>query len=123
MKSPYADAYAKLYFQILDQMEELERLKKLLADEAAADPSMEPVSLEGDEFRVDYTKRSAENKLKIEPKEFINSTGLYEAITVSAAKAKAKLSEDDFAKYFALVPGSRRLQRVVVLQKTDQKAA
>jgi coenzyme F420-reducing hydrogenase delta subunit len=66
------------------------------------------VSLESDNYILEFSAPSKMNILNDSLETFIKSTGLYECCTVSISEAKKKLKKD-FDKHFHIVLGSRKL--------------
>lgn len=117
-----ADLYGDLWQEIADKVAMLEDLKKQLAGIAKEDVTQAPVQLIGNKWKVEFSKPATENKLKIDPETFLKETQLFEAVSISAPKAKGALSEADFEKYFYPVSGSRRIGKVVPVGKVVSKS-
>jgi hypothetical protein len=109
------DEYAELYLRIGEDLKRYEKLKKQLAAFAAEqDPGQEAV-LVGTQYLIEYTRPSAKDVCRATPQEFIEATHAWEALTVSAPKARDALPASLFMELFEAVLDSRRIKRVASL--------
>ena len=106
------DQYAELTQKIAHDMDRLKKLKEQVDAMAKADPSLEPIALEGLCYAVDYSAPSKTMTPTVTAQAFIKKTKAWGALKIGVTEAKKLLTEEQFAELFTEVPGSRRFLRV-----------
>jgi hypothetical protein len=106
------DEFAALHEQLAPLQDKYDTLKKTLSAFVSANKSNQTLSLLGNNYILDYSAPTNEAKCTIPAEEFIRRTLQWDALSVSAAKARPALSAEVFSQVFETVPGSRRFRRV-----------
>jgi hypothetical protein len=111
------DELGELYLQLKPMQDRYEKLKKEIAELAAANASESSVQLRGQNYVIKYSAPAQQRELRIPIEQFIakvvEPNNLWDVVTISTTKCeKAGLKID---RFFSTTPGSRRLVDVVKL--------
>jgi len=106
------DEFVVLHNMLAPQLDHYEKLKKKIVALANSDKTGDPITLVGINHYVDFSAPTMNRECRVSPAEFVEMTGLWDALSVSVTKAKEYLSEAEMDNIFMLKQGSRRFKRV-----------
>lgn len=113
------DQFAAMHQEHAHTVDVYNKLKKQVAELVKDDKLPTLLTLDGNKFSVDFSEPTKGLECVYTPKEFVEMTQAWDALSISTTKAKELLSPEQMDTLFIPSPGGRRFKRVRVRMPDD----